>query len=198
MTIVKYYDATRADELLADVVRLLREARPSVRAVNWFADDVGTPELKDVRSRYFAELLADDAHADYRRVLQVDINGIPSELHVQSLHGKYDHLYLAHFADMIQKYEVSSSSRKVELSASRARFPTTFVILDDLAVVVELNQLDQFASADITRWRTTGALLILNPAREVVDGFNRMFEALYADSCPVTSSADPINDTARV
>jgi hypothetical protein len=186
MTEVKYYDATRASELLDDIVHLLRKKTPlSVRAVNWYADDQGTDELQAIRRQYFDELLGNAEHGgSYCRVLQLDVDDDPEDINLQSLTGKYDDPYREHFAEMVRKRTRSSS--KVDLRVSRGCIPTTFVIFDDSAVVVEFNQLKLSASVGVSRWETTGALLIRHPGPDIVTGFSRMFDALYRNSLRVS------------
>jgi hypothetical protein len=172
----------KSDSLFRESERVIRLAKTEILALNSYAEE-SPPHphtmLEEQRVRYFRALeeMSAEPNMRYVRIIQIEND--------QRIPQRFHQSYINHFQNMIEQRERSNKHRKVtsriELKRIEPKFPATFVIIDKIYLLWQLNEIDsQIDIRDSSRGKRTpkserirmrGVVIVYDPRGQFIPDF---------------------------
>jgi hypothetical protein len=157
-------------------MQLILDAKEEVRILDLLLHDGRWPDeamdqlyLKETFDAFGELLNRADPPISYRRIVQV------SEPH-RSLQNALTPLFVRHCHDMIELRR--SKASLVSLRVTRTRFPFKFILIDQSAVILQLQEYGDDKEDDLQIW---GEVLISDPGGQLVAVFRAIWDELVDD-----------------
>jgi hypothetical protein len=157
-------------------MQLILDAKEEVRILDLLLDDGRWPDeamdqlyLQETFDAFGELLNRADPPISYRRIVQV------SEPH-RSLQNALTPLFVRHCHDMVELRR--SKGSLVSLRVTRTRFPFKFILIDQSAVVLQLQEYGDDKEDDLQIW---GEVLISDPGGQLVAVFRAIWDELVDD-----------------
>jgi hypothetical protein len=157
-------------------MQLILDAKEEVRILDLLLGDGRWPDeamdqlyLKETFDAFGELLNRADPPISYRRIVQV------SEPH-RSLQNALTPLFVRHCHDMIELRR--SKASLVSLRVTRTRFPFKFILIDQSAVILQLQEYGDDKEDDLQIW---GEVLISDPGGQLVAVFRAIWDELVDD-----------------
>jgi hypothetical protein len=157
-------------------MQLILDAKEEVRILDLLLHDGRWPDeamdqlyLKETFDAFGELLNRAEPPISYRRIVQV------SEPH-RSLQNALTPLFVRHCHDMIELRR--SKASLVSLRVTRTRFPFKFILIDQSAVILQLQEYGDDKEDDLQIW---GEVLISDPGGQLVAVFRAIWDELVDD-----------------
>jgi hypothetical protein len=162
------------DRIFRACQRIVDKARRDIFALNAYSEerpDALEDEKDKARLAYLAALMRKSRRVRYTRVIQVnDVGEI-------AMH----HTYLEHFRDMVAERQARRAEKlpAISLLRARPRYPSTFLIVDNEYLILQLNELDPRDDDPQKhrkeRMRMRGVMIVHDPQGQFVPNFVATF-----------------------
>lgn len=170
-------DEHGSDRLYAETAKIIAKAKREIFAVNSFLKEEFQAS-EHSRRKYFNTLIEKSHLVDYVRILQIDDGESVSELFNQS--------YIKHFKDMLAR--IDAPDRTIELLRVSPKYPSTFLIIDDEWLVLQLNEVSGSVPLDAGLheggarrhlYQLRGILIVHDPNHFFLEDFQTTFRVLH-------------------
>jgi hypothetical protein len=169
-------------KLYLESEKIITKAKREIFAVNSFTKEELHADMQLCRG-YFKALMDKSRQVKYVRILQIDEGKSISEL--------FDPTYIKHFKDMIKQLYTPEREETIEISRVNPRYPSTFLIVDDEWLILQLNEVSHKTSQDSNAPETDvpqrlyhmrGILIVHDPNHFFIEDFRKTFRELHDHS----------------
>jgi len=170
-------DEYGCDRLYAETAKIVAKAKEGIFAVNSFLLEE-FDDNEHSRRMYFDTLIEKSHQVNYVRILQIDKD--------ESVPEMFNPDYINHFKEMIAR--IDATDRTIELLRVAPKYPTTFLIIDDEWLVLQLNEVSDLQSpapdprgksARQRLYKLRGILIVHDPNHFFLNDFQTTFTVLH-------------------